>query len=105
MLLEDLFVIDAPTLWRQRARGGELVALHPLDGATIKRVIDDWGARHNLSSTMARSSIRRLSANTERLSGGRLRRARHHLRAAQSARQSRLWIQPGRADRDDANIG
>jgi hypothetical protein len=43
MLLEDLFVIDAPTLWRQRARGGELVALHPLDGATIKRVIDDWG--------------------------------------------------------------
>ncbi len=43
MLLEDLFVIDAPTLWRQRARSGELVALHPLDGATIKRVIDDWG--------------------------------------------------------------
>ncbi len=25
------------------ARGGQLVALHPLDGATIKRVIDDWG--------------------------------------------------------------
>jgi hypothetical protein len=43
MLLEDLFVIDAPTLWCQRARGGELVALHPLDGATMKRVIDDWG--------------------------------------------------------------
>ena len=43
MLLEDLFVIDAPTLWRQRARDGSLVALHPLDGATIKRVIDDWG--------------------------------------------------------------
>jgi hypothetical protein len=43
MLLEDLFVIDAPTLWKQRARGGELLALHPLDGATIKRVIDDWG--------------------------------------------------------------
>ncbi|MGA8170100.1 MAG: hypothetical protein WB816_04605, partial [Methylocystis sp.] len=43
MLLEDLFVIDAPTLWRQRSRGGQLIALHPLDGATIKRVIDDWG--------------------------------------------------------------
>ena len=43
MLLEDLFVIDAPTLWRQRARDGSLLALHPLDGATIKRVIDDWG--------------------------------------------------------------
>jgi HK97 family phage portal protein len=43
MLLEDLFVLDAPTLWRQRRRNGELFALHPLDGATIKRVIDDWG--------------------------------------------------------------
>ncbi|HMK91273.1 MAG TPA: hypothetical protein VK446_16780, partial [Methylocystis sp.] len=43
MLLEDLFVLDAPTLWRQRRRNGELYALHPLDGATIKRVIDDWG--------------------------------------------------------------
>ncbi len=43
MLLEDLFVIDAPTLWRQRRRNGDLFALHPLDGATIKRVIDDWG--------------------------------------------------------------
>jgi HK97 family phage portal protein len=43
MLLEDLFVLDSPTLWRQRRRNGELYALHPLDGATIKRVIDDWG--------------------------------------------------------------
>ena len=43
MPLEDLLVIDAPTLWKQRARNGSLVALHPLDGATIKRVIDDWG--------------------------------------------------------------
>jgi hypothetical protein len=43
MLLEDLFVLDAPTLWRQRRRNGELYALRPLDGATIKRVIDDWG--------------------------------------------------------------
>ncbi len=43
MLLEDLLVIDAPTLWKQRARNGSLLALHPLDGATIKRVIDDWG--------------------------------------------------------------
>ena len=42
-LLEDLFVIDAPTLFCQRARGGQLLSLTPLDGATIKRVIDDWG--------------------------------------------------------------
>jgi hypothetical protein len=42
-LLEDLFVIDAPTLWCERNRAGSLVRLHPIDGATIKRVIDDWG--------------------------------------------------------------
>lgn len=43
MLLEDLFVIDAPTIYRRRTFGGELFALQPLDGGTIKRVIDDWG--------------------------------------------------------------
>ena len=43
ILLEDLFVIDAPTLYLQRDRGGRLIALLPLDGATIKPVIDDWG--------------------------------------------------------------
>lgn len=43
MLLEDLFVIDAPSLWCERDRGGKLRALHVLDGATIKPVIDAWG--------------------------------------------------------------
>lgn len=43
MLLEDLLVIDAPTLYKRRTRGGALYALEPLDGATIKRLIDDWG--------------------------------------------------------------
>lgn len=43
MLMEDLLVLDAPTIWKQYTYGGDLVALHPLDGATIKRVIDDWG--------------------------------------------------------------
>lgn len=43
MLIEDLLVIDAPTLYRRRTRGGRLWALEPLDGATIKRLIDDWG--------------------------------------------------------------
>lgn len=41
-LLEDLFVLDAPTLHVRRTRGGELYALEQIDGATIKRVIDDW---------------------------------------------------------------
>jgi hypothetical protein len=43
MLLEDLFVIDAPTLYRARNAGGALVALEPVDGATIKVLIDDEG--------------------------------------------------------------
>jgi hypothetical protein len=43
MVLEDLFVIDAPALWCERNRSGALLALHPLDGATIKPVLDAWG--------------------------------------------------------------
>ena len=42
-ILEDLFVIDAPTLLKMRNRGGQLIQLRQLDGASIKRVIDDWG--------------------------------------------------------------
>jgi phage portal protein BeeE len=42
-VLEDMFVIDAATLYCQRTRSGQLCALQQLDGATIKRVIDDWG--------------------------------------------------------------
>src|SRR5579883_446800 len=43
LVLEDLLVIDAPSLYLRRSRDGKLCALEPLDGATIKRVIDDWG--------------------------------------------------------------
>ncbi|MDP3124598.1 MAG: phage minor head protein [Thiobacillus sp.] len=43
MLLEDLFVIDAPTVYVRRTNGGDLYALEPIDGATIKRVIDATG--------------------------------------------------------------
>lgn len=43
MVLEDLFVLDAPSIYVERNRLGEMMYLHPLDGATIKRVIDDWG--------------------------------------------------------------
>jgi PAS domain-containing protein len=43
MLLEDLFVLDAPALYMQRTYGGELFALHPIDGATIKRIVDQHG--------------------------------------------------------------
>jgi hypothetical protein len=43
MLLEDLFVIDAPTLYRSRSLAGGLLALEPVDGATIKVLIDADG--------------------------------------------------------------
>ena len=43
ILLEELFVIDAPALYCRRDRAGRLAALLPLDGATIKPVIDAWG--------------------------------------------------------------
>ena len=43
MLLEEVFVTDAPALYKSRDRGGRLKALMPLDGATIKPVIDPWG--------------------------------------------------------------
>lgn len=43
MVLEDLFVLDAVSLYRRKTRGGKLYALQPLDGATIKPIIDDYG--------------------------------------------------------------
>lgn len=43
MLLEELFVIDAPALYCRRDRAGRLTGLLPLDGSTIKPVIDAWG--------------------------------------------------------------
>lgn len=42
-LLEDKFVLDAATLYLRRNRGGQLIALEQIDGATIKVVLDDWG--------------------------------------------------------------
>lgn len=41
--LEDLWVLDAPAIWCERNRGGKLLSLQWIDGATIKVVIDDWG--------------------------------------------------------------
>lgn len=43
LLLEEVFVTDAPAIYMNRGRGGRLKALMPLDGATIKPIIDPWG--------------------------------------------------------------
>ena len=42
-ILEDLFVLDAPAIYVQRTVGGAILAFEPVDGATIKRLIDDAG--------------------------------------------------------------
>ena len=42
-LMEDLFVIDAPSLAAERSPRGELIGLNPIDGSTIKRNIDRHG--------------------------------------------------------------
>jgi PAS domain-containing protein len=43
MLLEDLFVLDAPAVLLQKTRAGKLGALRVIDGQTITRLIDDNG--------------------------------------------------------------
>ena len=43
MLLEDMLVIDAATLYARPTLGGDLYALEPIDGSTIKRVLDEHG--------------------------------------------------------------
>jgi hypothetical protein len=43
MVLEDMLVIDAATVYPRPTRGGGLFALEPVDGATIRRVLDATG--------------------------------------------------------------
>ena len=43
ILIEDLLVIDAPTIYIRPDRAGRVYAFEPIDGATIKRVIDATG--------------------------------------------------------------
>jgi len=44
-LLEDLLVLDAPCLEVRRNRGGDIIGLDIVDGATIKVLVDDTGRR------------------------------------------------------------
>lgn len=45
MLLEDLFVLDAPSIYVWPNLRGEVFAFQPVDGSTIKPVIDEQGRR------------------------------------------------------------
>lgn len=44
-LLEDMFVLDAATIWKRRTNGGALFSLDLIDGSTIKPLIDESGRR------------------------------------------------------------
>jgi len=43
MWLEEVFVTDAATIYPRMTKGGQLYALEHIDGATIKRVLDEDG--------------------------------------------------------------
>jgi hypothetical protein len=43
MVLEDVLVLDALSLFKRRDYAGNLLALEQIDGATIKPLVDDWG--------------------------------------------------------------
>jgi HK97 family phage portal protein len=43
MIIEDMLVIDAATIYPRRTLGGDLYSLDPIDGATIKVLIDQSG--------------------------------------------------------------
>ncbi len=43
MGLEDVLVLDAWTTFKQRSRAGDLLALEPIDGATIKPILAEDG--------------------------------------------------------------
>jgi SPP1 gp7 family putative phage head morphogenesis protein len=43
LILEDMFVLDAPCLYVQKTNAGATYALRPIDGGTIKRIIDTHG--------------------------------------------------------------
>lgn len=43
VILEDLLVLDAPAIFCERDSFGNLAALSPVDGSTIRRIISDQG--------------------------------------------------------------
>jgi phage portal protein BeeE len=47
MLLEDVLVLDAGCIEKERTRGGSICALYPVDGATIRPNIDEKGGYYD----------------------------------------------------------
>jgi hypothetical protein len=91
MLVEEMLVIDAATIYPRYARGGALYSLDIIDGATIKPLIGEDGR--------PRASRPGLPADPQRRAGCRLLGRRTHLSATQPALAPALRDEPGRADR------
>jgi len=62
MLLEDRLVIDAATLEVQRTKGGDILNLLPVDGATINVLIDNTGRRPMYPDPAYRQIVKGLPA-------------------------------------------
>ncbi len=62
MLLEDRLVIDAATLEVQRTKGGDILNLLPVDGATINVLIDNTGRRPTYPLPAYRQIVKGLPA-------------------------------------------
>ena len=45
VLLEDMLVLDAPAIYVNKSVGGGILGFEPVDGATIKPLIDPYGRR------------------------------------------------------------
>lgn len=60
MLVEDLLVIDAPTLYIDRS--GKVPAFEVVDGATIKPLLDEWGRRPKAPSPAYQQNLKGVPA-------------------------------------------
>lgn len=61
-VIEDLLVLDAPALYVRRTRGGGVYALEPVDGATIKRVLDGSGRTPAVPATAYQQVLKGMPA-------------------------------------------
>jgi hypothetical protein len=60
MLVEDVLVIDAPTLYIDRT--GKIPVFEVVDGATIKPLLDEWGRRPKAPSPAYQQNLKGVAA-------------------------------------------
>ena len=94
MLLEDLLVIDAATIYPRFTRGGSLYSLDVIDGSTITPLIGEDGRSPEPPDPAYQQVLHGVPAadfSSDEIT----------LSAAQRPLASALWHEPGRADRAD----